>query len=205
MRIVLFALATALVTLHLHTPAVLVAAATLVAPVVRTAPSARAAPVVHPPAIHLEQALSLRDLENAVYDLGDSSSVEGGKVPLSGGRWSDPSEGGSVFALLPMHATGDLDADGRADAAVLLVEETTGGGRFSYLFALMNRDGKPVQLGPPEWLGDRTVVQRLTIDRRGIITVRFLTHKANDPECCPTLRIEDRYRVEQGQLVGIIR
>jgi hypothetical protein len=73
------------------------------------------------------------------------------------------------------------------------------------MFAILNRDGRPVQLGEPEWLGDRTVIQRLSIDRKGIIAVRYVTHKDGDRACCPTMRIEDRYRVENGKLVGIIK
>ena len=59
--------------------------------------------------------------------------------------------------------------------------------------------------GPPEWLGDRSVVERLSIDRKGILSVRYLTHRDADRDCCPTLRIDDRYRVENEQLVGITK
>jgi hypothetical protein len=69
----------------------------------------------------------------------------------------------------------------------------------------MNRDGRAVQLGEPEWLGDRTVVERLTIDRNGIISVRYVTHGDDDPACCPTMKIEDRYRVAKGKLIGITK
>ena len=62
--------------------------------------------------------LSFSDLQEFVYDLGDSASVEDGKVRLSGGRWTDSAGGGSTFSLLPIHAMGDLDGDRDADAAV---------------------------------------------------------------------------------------
>lgn len=150
--------------------------------------------------------LTFARLQNAVFQLDDNSSVEGGTVPLQGGRWIDLSpDGGSTFTLLPLHAIGDLDGDGALDAAVVLMEGTTGTGSFYYLFALKNHGGEPVQLGPPEWLGDRVNVERLTIDRKGILTVRFVAHKDGDAACCPTLRIEDRFRIENGQLKGITR
>ena len=153
----------------------------------------------------VKRGLTPADLENFVYDLGDTASVEGGKVPLAGGRWKDPAEGGSTFTLLPHRASGDLDGDGVTDVAGIIVEEATGTGSFAYLFALLSREGSAVQAGPPEWLGDRSVIERLSIDRKGILAVRYLTHKDSDRECCPTLRIDDRYRVENDRLVGITK
>jgi hypothetical protein len=152
----------------------------------------------------LAPPLTLKDLQSFTFALGETSSVEGGKVPLLDGKWTDR-EGGSSFTLLPLHAIGDLDGDGSADAAAILVESSGGTGSFYYLFAIMNRDGKPVQAGEPEWLGDRTDVQRLTIDDKGIIAIRMLTHKDSDASCCPTLRIDDRYRVKAGKLIGITK
>jgi len=149
--------------------------------------------------------LTATSLESFVYDLGKSASVEGGKVPLANGHWKDPAEGGSSFTLLPQRAVGDLDGDGLADAAGILVETSSGAGSFSYLFALLSRDSGAVQAGPPEWLGDRSVIERLSIDRKGILSVRYLTHRDADRDCCPTLRIDDRYRVENEQLVGITK
>jgi len=155
-------------------------------------------------ALALAPPLTFKDLQAFTFFLGETSSVAGGKVPLADGKWTDP-EGGSSFMLLPLHAVGDLDGDGSADAAAIVVESSGGSGSFYYLFAIMNRDGKPVQIGEPEWLGDRTLVQRLTIDRKGIIAIRMVTHKDGDPSCCPTLKIEDRYRVEAGKLIGITK
>lgn len=148
-------------------------------------------------------ALTRAALESFTYDLGDSSSVEGGKVPLANGRWTDPT-GGGTFTLHPVHAIGDVDGDGTADGVAIVVESTGGTGSFYFLFAIASRDAGPVQLGEPEWLGDRSVVERLSIDRQGIITVRYVTHGDNDPACCPTMKIEDRYRVKDGRLVGIL-
>ena len=89
--------------------------------------------------------LTRAQLESFTYDLGASSSVEGGKVPIADGKWVDP-QGGSTFSLHPLHAIGDLDGDANADAIAILVEATGGTGSFHYLFALMNRDGAAIQL-----------------------------------------------------------
>lgn len=149
-------------------------------------------------------ALTLKDIQSFTFDLGDNSNVDGGKVPLANGKWTDAASG-TTYSLHPIHALGDLDGDGNGDAVAVLVESSGGTGSFYYLFAVMSRDGKPTQLGDPEWLGDRTVVQRLTIDRKGVITIRYVTHADGDAACCPTMKIEDRYRVENGRLVGIIK
>jgi hypothetical protein len=152
-----------------------------------------------------KRALQPADLANFTYELGEGASVDDGKVPLKDGRWTDAADGGSTFVLDQHHALGDLDGDGVADAASIVIEHSTGSGTFFYLFGLLSRDGRPVQAGPPEWLGDRSVIERLSIDRKGILSVRYLTHKDSDRECCPTLRIEDRYRIEQGILTGITK
>ena len=154
--------------------------------------------------LSLSGPLTRAALESFTYNLGDSSSVEGGKVPLVQGRWSDPQSGGT-FTLHPVHAIGDVDGDGNADGVAIVVEATGGSGTFYYMFALANREGRLVQLGEPEWLGDRTVVRGVSIDRDGTITVRYVTHGDNDPACCPTMKIEDRYRVKDGRLVGILK
>jgi hypothetical protein len=145
------------------------------------------------------------DLANFAYTLGEGASVEGGKVPLKDGTWTDSGVGGSTFELDPHHAIGDLDNDGIPDAAAIVVERSQGSGTFYYLFALLSRDGKPVQAGPPDWLGDRSKIDRLSIDRKGTLSVRYVTHKDSDPECCPTLRIEDRFRIQNGVLIGITK
>lgn len=148
--------------------------------------------------------LTRAHLEAFTYDLGASSSVDGGKVPLANGKWTD-AEGGSTFTLHPTHAIGDLNGDRQRDAVAILVEASGGTGSFYYLFAIISGDGGAVQVGEPEWLGDRTVIERLAIDRKGIISVRYVTHADNDPACCPTMKIEDRYRIENGKLVGLTR
>lgn len=147
-------------------------------------------------------ALSFDHLKGFTYDVGMNSSVDGGKVPLTNGKWTDV-EGGSTFTLHPTHAIGDLNGDRQADAVAILVESTGGTGSFYYLFAIVGRDGGAVQVGEPEWLGDRTIIERVAIDRKGVITVRYVTHGDNDPACCPTMKIEDRYRIENDKLVGI--
>lgn len=139
-------------------------------------------------------------LANLTYDFGPDDDR---KVTLKDGNFKQPEEGGSVFALMKQYAFGDLDGDKAPDAAAMLVENTSGSGRFYYLFIFINRGGTLVQLEHPEWLGDRSVIERVSIDRKGIVSVRFMTHKETDPACCPTMKVENRYRVVRGKLVGL--
>ena len=67
--------------------------------------------------------LQASDLANFTYDLGDGASVDGGKVPLQRGAWTDPAAGGSRFALDRHQALGDLDGDGAGDAVGIVVEQ----------------------------------------------------------------------------------
>lgn len=144
---------------------------------------------------------TLAQLGNFSYDFGPEDKRT---VLLKDGIWKDPEEGGSTFELMKEFVSmGDLDGDKADDAAVMIRETSSGTGRFYFLFVVMNRAGKLVQLDAPEWLGDRSVIQRVTIDRRRILAVRFITHTPNDPACCPTLRVENRYRVEKGKLVPL--
>ena len=137
------------------------------------------------------------DLANHTYTFGPEDKRT---ITLANGS-GKAEEGGSLFELMKVHAIGDIDGDKLADAAVMLVESSGGTGRFYYLFVLMNRGGTLVQIEPPEWLGDRSVIQRVTIGK-GTVAVRFVTHRDQDPACCPTRNVENRYRVVNGRLIG---
>ena len=139
------------------------------------------------------------DLAARTYTFGPEDKRT---ITLANGAGKETEAGGSLFELMKVHAIGDLDGDKAADAAVLLVESTGGSGRFYYLFVLMNRGGTLVQIEQPEWLGDRSVIERVRIEK-GIVAVRFLTHRDQDPACCPTRRVENRYRLVNGKLVGL--
>lgn len=148
--------------------------------------------------------LTLKALENFTFDLGDNANIEGGKVTLRDGRWTDK-ESGYSYTLVQVHAIGDIDGDAVADAVVFVVESSSGTGSFYYMFAVGAGPDGPIQLGEPEWLGDRTVIQRAAIDRKGVISVRYVTHAPGDRACCPTMRIEDKFRIEKGRIVGITK
>ena len=136
-------------------------------------------------------------LANYTYDFGPEDKRT---VTLKDGKGTDADN--SAFELMKLHAIGDLDGDKQSDAAVMLEESTGGSGHFYYLFVMLNKGGRLVQIEHPEWLGDRSVIRRVTINR-GVLAVRFITHKDSDAACCPTRQVENRYRVVGGKLEGL--
>ena len=136
-------------------------------------------------------------LANYTYNFGPEDKRT---VTLKDGKGTDADE--SAFELMTLHAIGDLDGDKQPDAAAMLEESSGGSGHFFYLFVLLNKGGRLVQIEHPEWLGDRSVIQRVTINR-GVLAVRFITHKDEDAACCPTRQVENRYRVVAGKLEGL--
>jgi hypothetical protein len=139
---------------------------------------------------------TLSDLANFTYDFGPEDKRT---IVLKNGKGKDADD--SVFELMKLHAIGDLDGDKQPDAAAMLEESSGGTGHFYYLFVLLNKGGTLAQIEHPEWLGDRSVIQRVTINR-GVLAVRFITHRDTDPACCPTRQVENKYRVVGGKLVG---
>ena len=103
---------------------------------------------------------TFNDLANFTYHFGPEDKRT---VVLADGKGKDADE--SAFELMKLHAVGDLDGDKQPDAAAMLVESSGGSGHFYYLFVLLNKGGKLVQIEQPEWLGDRSVIQRVTINR----------------------------------------
>ena len=133
--------------------------------------------------------LTLDELKNAEYQ------IEKQKVQLSGGKGSlHPT--GSALLLDQWTSFGDLDGDGKADAAVVLVTQPGGSGSFYYLVAMLDRDGSPLQ-GAITLLGDRVRIQSVSV-ADGQIRVRMLTQGPNDPMVNPTLLVERSYRLSGG-------
>jgi hypothetical protein len=93
---------------------------------------------------------------------------------------------------------GDLNHDGQLDAAVILVANFGGSGSFYELTALLSKDNQWFQTNNLE-LGDRVQVKSLRVSR-GLIYLDLLTHKPEDPMCCPSQRRSLRYQANNGVL-----
>jgi hypothetical protein len=140
-------------------------------------------------------ALEVASLKNAVYMSDDATS---GKIALQGGKLEDP-EAHVWATLLDDVAYGDVTGDKKTDAVVVVAVNTGGSGVFHSLAVVVDSDGRPVNVAAAD-LGDRVKLQSLEVDDRQIV-VDMVTHGPSDPMCCPTLRVTQRYELQNDELV----
>ena len=141
--------------------------------------------------------LSAAVLRSATYA---SPYVEEGEVLLDGGIFEDTARRVAVY-FIPEYAVGDLDRDGKPDAAVVLATNTGGSGTFHDLAVVLNRDGVP-ENAATFFLGDRVPVDRIRIVD-GEIQVDLTMHGPADPMCCPSLEVTRKFRLVGGELEEI--
>ncbi|MGA2490233.1 MAG: hypothetical protein ABSF99_08615, partial [Anaerolineales bacterium] len=134
------------------------------------------------PVTSVPAGLTVDMLKNATY----YTPAFGRTVTLVNGSYSDGS-GASVFSvrMLGIYAFGDLNGDGKADAAVLLDESGGGSGEFESVIAVTNQGGAPHQESQAQ-LGDRVQIKTVDISS-GVIHLDMIVHSPNDPLCCPSL------------------
>jgi len=92
-------------------------------------------------------------------------------------------------------AFGDLNYNGKEDAAVIVYSTGGGSGVFYELAVMMNQEGSPYHI-TSEYLGDRIKVNSVNI-KEGVIILDMLIHDVDDAACCPTL-----YKIFQYKLFG---
>jgi len=159
--------------------------ATIVPPAVSAAPC------------RLDDPTALRNIEyRGIYDNAAClrDGVYEGEPFVQGGASRPRVE------LLDMHPVlHDLDGDGIDDAAVLLAGSSGGSGAFTYLAVVSCRDGRAVNIGTIG-LGDRVMIRSLG-GREGAIVVEFVAAGPDEPLCCPTRNVRNRYRLRDGNLL----
>jgi Immunoglobulin-like domain of bacterial spore germination len=139
--------------------------------------------------------LTLDMLKNGTYHTAAYDRT----VTLVNGSYSDGS-GTSAFSvqMLGVYAFGDLNGDGKADAAVLLAENGGGSGVFESVIAIINQGGTPHQQSQV-LLGDRVQVKSADISS-GVIHLDMLVQGPNDPLCCPSLPQKQNYWLIDNRL-----
>jgi hypothetical protein len=133
--------------------------------------------------------------------VAQSLSDSGGKAALVDGVFEQPYPGlaESVSVKHINEARGDLNGDGLEDAVALLAINTGGTGTFINLAAVLNESGSPRHIAT-RFLGDRVEVQSIVIED-GAVKVKVITHGAQDPMCCPTLEVNEEFRLRSDRLV----
>jgi hypothetical protein len=127
-----------------------------------------------------------------------------GRVRLTHGGYEAPSAPGSATKLVVRlgkdWASGDLNADDKPDAALILVAQPGGSGTFSYLAVAQSRGGTPEPVASV-LLGDRIVVESVSIEK-GEVVVRLLTHAPGEPlSTAPKTPKTSRYVLRGDKLV----
>jgi len=125
--------------------------------------------------------LSVDILRNATY----YASYYGRTIKLVNGSYSEGS-GATAYSvqMLDVFAYGDLNGDGKLDAAVILAENGGGSGVFESVVAVLNQGGAPHQISQVQ-LGDRVLVKSANISL-GVIHLNMIVQGPSDPLCCPS-------------------
>ena len=122
-------------------------------------------------------------------------------VQLDNGEYREQAAPGSateiVVRLNNKFAPGTIN--GKEAIVVILVTNPGGSGTFHDLALLIKEDDVWINKDLAT-LGDRVEVQGLSMEGN-LITVHLITHGPSDPMCCPTLKKELLYTIEEDRLV----
>ncbi len=142
-------------------------------------------------------------LKNARYEIPAI-----GLVQLKNGSYINPVQNRRIVMIdRPGAITfGDLNNDGKEDAAVLLTVNTDGSGGSIVLSAVLSSKflGQETNAKTPTavLLGDRVKVQAIAIEDSHI-KVEALKRGAQDPRCCPTQAVTQFYAL-QGERLSLL-
>jgi hypothetical protein len=113
-------------------------------------------------------------------------------VALANGSYSESSGTYSYTVnMLDVFALGDLNGDGKAEAAAILAENGGGSGTFISLVVFKNNNGQPDQIAEAN-LGDRVLVKAMDISS-AVVHLDMQVHGPADGLCCPSLPSKQNY------------
>lgn len=146
--------------------------------------------------------LTRETLKNAAYP---NEWPTGGVAQLVDGvyreKYLPDSATEMIIRLSHLIVHGDLNADGAADAAAVLVADPGGSGTFYYLAAVLNQNGTPKPVAS-QFLGDRVFIRSFKVED-GNVVIELDISGPEDPACCPTDSKRFTYRLEGDQLVEV--
>lgn len=137
---------------------------------------------------------------NATYRIDDDD------IRLVDGYFEKPAAPGSAvkisLAVFDAPVYGDLNGDGAADAALILVYQGGGSGTFYYAAVALNSVGT-AKVTNAVFLGDRIMPQQISIEN-GNITVRFLDRGPDDAMAESPHHLMKRYMYVDGQQLSAV-
>lgn len=140
---------------------------------------------------------------NSSYLLGKES------ITLANGVFEKKAAPGSAAVnktqVWEQPVIGDLNADGKEDAAVCLINSPGGSGTFYYIAAaLKDANTNNYQGTNAVFLGDRIQLSQISIENN-IITVVYNTRKLNEPmTATPSVTVSKKFKVDNGFLKEIV-
>lgn len=169
------------------------------------APTEADAPTPTPPPATVQTTPAFTDVTELAAVLGELTypgPFPGGAITLTDGyaAYDDGSSGTpNVRLVRPLIISGDLDGDAREDAVALLINETSGTGRFTFLNVVSDVTGAAAPLDAL-MLGDRVGVKRLALDGDNIIA-ELVAQGPGDPLCCASWNVRKVVALQDGRLV----
>ena len=155
-------------------------------------PTRGAEPTTTPAGANLAQALA-----STLGNLSYTGIFPDKAVALKNGGGTY--EGGGTLRLLDqIIVQGDVNGDGKADAIVLLDDQSSGTGHFVWIAAVLDALGKPIST-EAIMLGDRIGVKSLTINN-GQIVAEIIGQGTGDVACCGTWNIHKVFALKDGKL-----
>lgn len=150
----------------------------------------------------LSETFTREELANTSYL---NEFAEAGIVQLVNGMYREPVAEGSateLVVMLTLHAVfGDVTGDEAENAVVVLISQPGGSGNF-YDLAVVRKQGEALTHKARIQLGDRVQIKSMHIEN-GEIVIDMLIQGSDDPMCCPTQYVSNRYTIESGELVLI--
>lgn len=141
---------------------------------------------------------------NSVFDpLNATYSIEGQSVTLVNGSTQTQAAPGSATTITTtvfgQPVSGDVNADGIPDGAIILVQNPGGSGTFYYIASAINKDSV-AQGTNALLLGDRIAPQNVQIEN-GKIIANYADRKAGEPMTTPPSVGVSKYFIYDGSLL----
>ncbi len=127
-----------------------------------------------------------------------------GYQPPEGKEWvnHDAERDGPYSVHCEKIERGDLNLDGQDEAVVVLRINDGSIGRYREIFAMRKNNERQFVQSAVIRMDDREEVWGVKIDN-GILYTGLILRRAEDPQCCPSLPVLKKFKLENSKLVEI--